>query len=164
MGRIAVPTTVRDVARLVAPILYAGGFVPVMIGTIVVVSFVEVQIGFDNSTTFRYTGDVAAVASILVIGSLVFGLLGQTLVLLERLRTPTFRDHLRHCAGLYLFMGALSVWLVATYEELAAHGVSLGYGLAVVGFFTAGYAVLIDALLLLHHRRRSDYADSGDPA
>src|SRR5918998_149385 len=107
MGRIAMPTTVRDVARRMAPILYAAGLVPVMIGDMVVLSFVEDRIGFDNFTTFRYNGDVAAVASILVIGSLVFGLLGHTLVLLERLRTPTVRDHLRQCAGLYLFMGAL---------------------------------------------------------
>jgi hypothetical protein len=156
------PTTVRQVARRIAPILYAAGFVPGMIGAIVALSFVEDRIGFDNFTTFRYNGDVAAVASILVIGGLVFGLLDQTLVWLERLRTPTVRDHLRHCTVLYVFMGTLSVWLVVTYENLAAHGVSLGYGLAVVGFFTAGYAVLIDALLLLHHRQRSDYVDSGD--
>jgi Trk-type K+ transport system membrane component len=144
--------------------LYAAGFVPVMVGTVVVLSLVEDRIGFDNFTTFRYNGDVAAAASIFVIGGLIFGLLDQTLVWLERLRTPTVHDHLRHCAVLYVFMGTLSVLLVATYERLAAHGVSLGYGLAVVGLSTAGYAVLIDALLLLRHRRRSDYVDSGDPA
>ena len=164
MARIAAPTGVRYVARFVAPILYAVGFVPVMIGTIAVVSLVEDQIGFDNFTTFRYNGDVACAAAVLIIGGLVFGLLGQTLVWLERLRTPTFRDHLRRCAVFYVTMGALSVWLAANYEELAAHGVSLGYGLAVIGFFISGYAVLIDALLLLHHRRRPGYVGSGVPA
>jgi hypothetical protein len=157
-------TTARHLARLLAPILYGAGFVAVMIGAVVVLSFVESRIGFDSFTTFRYNGDAAAVASILVFGGLVFGLLGQTLVWLERLRTPTVRDHLRHCAVLYVFMGTLSVWLVVTYENLAAHGVSLGYGLAVVGLFTVGYAVLIDALVLLHQIRRSDHVDSGDLA
>jgi hypothetical protein len=164
MGRIAVPTAGRDVARLVNPILYAAAFVPVMIGAIAVVSLVEDRIGFDNLTTFRYNGDVAAAASILVIGGSVFGLLGQSLAWLERLRTPTFRDHLRRCAVPYVFMGTLSIWLVATYEHLADHGVSLGNGPAVVGSFTAGYAILIDALLLLHNRQSSDHVDSGVPA
>lgn len=158
------PMGVRYVARFVAPMLYAAGFVPVMIGTVVVLSFVENRIGFDNFNTFRYNGDVAAAASIIVIGGLIFGLLDQTLVWLERLRTPTLRDHLRHCAVLYVFMGTLSLLLVATYGRLAAHGMSLGYGMAVVGVFTVGYAVSIDALLLLRHRRRSDYVDSGEPA
>jgi Trk-type K+ transport system membrane component len=138
MDRIALPTTVRYVARFV--------------------------IGFDIFTPFRYNGDVVAAATILVIGGFVFGLLGKTLVWLERLRTPTFPDHLRRRAVLYVFMGILSFWLVTSYEHLAAHGVSMGYALAEVGFFTAGYAVLMDALLLLRHRRRSDYVDSGDPA
>jgi hypothetical protein len=157
-------TTVRHVARLVAPILYAAGLVPVMIGAIMIVSYIAYGIGFDNFTTFRYNGDVAIVASILVIGGIVFGFLGQTLLWLERLRTPTFRDHLRRCAVLYVFMGTLSAWLVANYEDLAVHGVALGYGLALAGLFAAGYAVLIDALLLLHRIRRSDHAGSGDLA
>lgn len=135
-----------------------------MIGAVMVVSYVAYGIGFDNFTTFRYNGDVAFVASILVIGGFVFGLLAQTLVWFERLRTPTVRDHLRHCAVLYVFMGTLSAWLVATYEDLGAHGVSLGYGLAVVGLFAVGYAVLIDALLLLHQMRRSYHTGSGDLA
>ena len=157
-------TTIRHLVRFIAPILYAAGFVPVMVGVIVVLSLVENRMGFDNFTTFRYNGDVAVVASILVIGGLVFGLLGEIFVWLERLRTPTVRAHLRHCAALYVFMGTLGVWLVANYENLAAHGVSLGYGLAVVGLFTAGYAVFIDALLLLRQIRRSGFVESGDPA
>jgi hypothetical protein len=164
MDRIALPTTVRYVARFVTPIAYAAGFVPVMIGAIAVISFVEDRIGFDNFTPFRYNGEVVSATTIPVIGGFVFGLLGKTLVWLERLRTSTFRDHLRRRAVLYVFMGTLSFWLVASYEHLAAHGVSMGYALAEVGFFTAGYAVLMDALLLLHHRRRSDYVDSGDLA
>jgi hypothetical protein len=159
-----VSATVRYLARFLAPILYTAGFVPVMIGTISLVSYIEGLIGFDNFTTFRHNGDVAAAASVLVIGGLVFGLLGGALLRLEGLQRSTFRDHTWHCMVLCVFMATLGVWLVATYEHLAAQGVSLGRGLAVIGVSSAGYAILIDALLLLHQRRRSDLANSGEIA
>ena len=157
-------TPLRHVARFVAPILYAAGLVPVMIGAVMVVSYTAYRIGFENLTTFRYNGDVAGVASIVVIGGFVFGFLGQTLLWLEPLRMPTFRDRLRRFAVLYVLMGTPGAWLVVTHKDLAAHGVAFGNGLAVAGLFSAGYEVLIDALLLLHRVRCSDRASSGDLA
>lgn len=148
--------TVRYLARTAAPILYAAGFVPVIIGNIVVVSVIENTIGFDNVTTFRYNGDVADAGSVLVIGGFVLGLLVGVLVWLERLRRPTIRDHLRHCVALYTILAILLVTLIATYENSAAHGISLGYGLAVTAFFAIGYAISIDATMLAWLRRRFD--------
>ena len=155
MGRIPASTGVRYSARFVAPILNAAGFVPVMIGVMVVLSFVEYRFGFDSLTTLRYNGVVVA-AAVLTLGGFVFGLLDQALVRLEGLRAPTVHDHLCHCAALFVFVGVLAILLVASYGHLAAHGVSLGYGLPVVGFLSALYAVSIDALLLRIMRRRLD--------
>jgi hypothetical protein len=42
--------------------------------------------------------------------------------------------------------------------------VSLGYGVAVVAFFTIGYAILIDALVLWWRRQKYVQASSGDNA
>jgi Trk-type K+ transport system membrane component len=157
-----VTETVPFLSRSLAPVLYAAGLVPVIVGSIVVVSAIESTIGFDNFTTLRFNGDVAATASILVIGALVFGALDLVLVRLERLQTPALSDHLRHCAGLYVLLGTLVVILIATYETLAAHGVALSYGLAVMVLLTVGYAVSIDALILLSKRLRLAQGGPGD--
>jgi Trk-type K+ transport system membrane component len=151
--------TVRYLVRTAAPILYAAGFVPVIIGAIVVVSVIENTIGFDNFTTFRYY--VAAAASVILIGALVFALLDGGLVWLERLRRPTVRDHLRHCVALYTILVIVVVALIATYENSAAHGISLGYGLVVTALFVVGYAISIDATILALQRRHFDRASPG---
>ncbi len=156
--------TVRYVARIAAPGLYAAGFVPVILGVIVAVSFIERTIGYDNFTTFRHNGDVAATVLVLVIGGFVFGLLDEVLVWLERLRRPTMRDHLRHCVVLYAILLILVVKLITTYQNSAAHGVSLGYGLAVTALFAVGYAISIDAAILAWQRRRFDRAPLGGVA
>jgi hypothetical protein len=153
--------TVRYLARTVAPILYAAGFVPVIVGVIVVVSAIENTIGFDNFTTFRYNGDLAGAGSVLVIGGFVFGLLDGILMWLERLQRPTMRDHLRHCVALYTILVILIVTLIATYENLAAHGISVSYGLTVTAFFAVGYAISIDATILVFQRRRFEPASLG---
>ena len=128
----------RDIVRFASPFLYAAGFVLVMIGDVVVVSFVERVFGFygqdggsPNFTTFRYNGDVVGAVATLAIGGVVFGLLALALVRLERLGGPTVGDHLRHCTALYVILGTLVILLLVTYENQAAHGVSPGYGVAV---------------------------------
>jgi hypothetical protein len=153
--------TVRYVARTAAPILYAAGFAPGIVGTIVVVSVIETTIGFDNFTTFHNYGDVATTASAILIGTLVFGLLDRVFVWLEQLRRPTVRDHLRHCVVMYTILLILAVKLIATYESSAAYGISLGYGLAVTAFFIVGYAICVDAAILSLQRRRFDRASLG---
>jgi len=116
--------------------------------------------------TVRYVARTAA--SILyaaglvpVIGGFVFGLLDLVLVWLERLRAPTLSGHLRHCAILYVLLGTLVVILIPTYENWAAHGVSLGYGLAMTAFFAVGYAISMDATILALQRRRFDHISLG---
>lgn len=161
----------RNTLRGAAPFLYAAGFVLVMIGGIFAVSFVERTIGFYgqdggslNFTTLRYNGDVVGVAATLVIGGVVFGLLALVLVWLERLHAPTIGDHLLHCTALYVILVTLVILLLVTYENQAAHGVSVGYGVAVAAFFTVGYAVIVDALVPWWRRRNYVQTSSGNSA
>ena len=163
--------TLRNTMRAAAPFLYAAGIVLVMIAVMVVLSFVESTVGFYDRDgealdfiALRYNGDFIGVAATLVIGGVVFGLLALALVRLERLGGPTVGDHLRHCTALYVILGTLVILLLVTYENQAAHGVSPGYGVAVVAFFVVGYAITIDALVLWWHRRKYVQAISGNGA
>lgn len=167
---MVVAATVRNVARFIAPVLYAAGFVPVMIGTIAALSFVERSIGFDDYssglsladlTTFRYNGDIAGAVATLSIGGSVFGLLSLDLLRLEQLRQVTALDHLRHCAFFYATLVLLGFWLMTAYENQTTHSISLGYGVAAGSFLTAGYAILVNALILFSRRRRSNHVNLG---
>jgi hypothetical protein len=148
-------------ARVVAPFLYAAGLVVVVMGVAAALTFAERTVGFydrdggsPNFTTLYYNGDVVGAAATLVIGGVVFGLLALVLIRLERPGEPTVGDHLRHCTVLYVILGSLVLLLLVTYENQAAHGMSLGYGLAVVAFFVVNYAVIINALVLWRQRLR----------
>ncbi len=164
--------TLRNAVMAVAPFLYALGLFPVLVGTMSVVTFAERRLGFWNDspgiqladlTTLRYNGDLLVVMTIFLLGGVVFGVLASVLLRLEQLHGPASGDHLRHCTALYVILATLMVLLLATYEK-AAHGMSLGYGVAVVAFFTIGYAILIDALVLWWQRRKYVQASSGDSA
>ncbi len=161
----------HNIVSVAAPFIYAAGLVLVMVGDIAVVSFVERTVGFydrdggsPNFTTLRYNGDVIGAAATLVIGGVVFGLLALVLVRLERLGEPNIGDHLRHCTALYVILVTLVILLLVTYENQAAHGVSLGYGVAVAAFFAVGYAIIIDALVLWRQRRKYVQVSSGNSA
>lgn len=151
------------------PLLYAISLVPVMVASLVVITFVERSIGFDDYeagfgladlTTWRYNGDVVAAVMILIFGGFVFLVFARVLTRIERLREPTVRDHFRHCLALYAILGILLTWLIVEYENLAAHGISLGYGLVAYCFLATGYAIFIDALTLFMKQRRSSHQHS----
>ena len=165
--------TLRNAVRVVAPFLYALGLFSVLVGTISVVTFAERRLGFWNDkpgiqladlTALSYNGDLLVVTTILLLGGTVFGALALALPRVERLAAPTVLDHLRHCALLYALLCGLVFLLTVSYANQAAHGISLGYGAAVVVFLTAGYATLIDALVWVWSRRRFPPTSSGDTA
>jgi len=151
---------VRKSARAVAPLLYAAGFALVMLGAIAAVTLAERTIGFydqsgtPNLTTIRYNGDVAGAVAVLLLGGVVFGLIARALVWMEGLCGSTLEDHLRHCTAHYVVLVALAILLLATYENQAANGMSLGYGVGVAALMTVGYAIVIDALTLWWQRRK----------
>lgn len=161
-------TMLRNSVRAGSPFLYAAGFVLVMIADVGVAILIERTIGFYDRggdplkfITLRHNGDIVSAAATLIIGGAVFGLLASVLVRLERLPRPTIGDHLRHCTALYPILGTLIILLLATHENQAAHGVSLGYGVAMAAFFAAGYAIVVDALILWWQREKYARASSG---
>jgi hypothetical protein len=146
----------RYIVKTVTPLLYAAGFVPVLLAVWQIVTFVEYNIGFDNFTTIYANGDVVAAITVLFVDFIVFGALSRALIWLEQLRIPTVSDHLRHCALIYAGLLLLLFILVASYESQAG---GLGYGLGIVVFVIGAYAAFLDASILFLNRRRLNRAE-----
>ena len=95
---------------LIFPFLYFATMLPVVVGIAVAFSSIEYG-GFLYKYVeplYRYDEaiamiDVTGLATIFVIGGLIFGLCAWLLARLEGLRQPKLVDHLRHCAYLYIF-------------------------------------------------------------
>jgi hypothetical protein len=123
--------------------------------------YVEPLYRYDDMTPMI---DEIGLATVFVIGGLVFGVCAWALVLLEGLRQPKLTDHLRHCAYLYIFFILLSAVLIPDYIE----GLRLGYpGVetpAQVVWLVAALAILIDALVLTWHRWRFARIEHGATA
>ncbi|MEJ7841769.1 MAG: hypothetical protein WKF95_08350 [Rubrobacter sp.] len=106
--------------------------------------------------------DTAFSAAWLLIIGIVLGSISFAFIRLEGTPRPGLVDHVRHCCLLYLSLVILSVAVVSDYvasrtattyrQEVATPTVD--WLLFVI------YPVLIDALILLHQRRRFDLASS----
>lgn len=166
----------RSVVKLaVYQTLYAAGMVFVFVSVWSVLSFVEYNIGFydfepgiglDNFTTIYANGDIVAAVAILVIGGFVFGVLGQALMWLERLHRPTVWGHIRYCIALYVISGFLGITLISAYEanfgaNVPAGSLTAGYIAAILCFFIASYAIILNALTLMRKRRRNSVNSGG---
>lgn len=161
----------------VYPIFHAAGMVFVFVSIWSVLSFVEYNVGFhdfesgiglDNFTTIHANGDIVAAVAILVIGGMVFGVLGRTLMWLERLHRPTVWDHIRYCIVLYVISGFLGIILISAYEanfgaSVPAGSLTAGYIATILCFLIAGYAIFLNALMLMRKRHRNS-ANSGGAA
>ncbi len=151
----------QAVKLLISPSLYFAGVVPVAVGIFVVFGTMEYggRLEQYGELLYRYDNvtpsvDEVGLAFILVIGGLVFGLLGRTLISLERLGCPKLTDHLRRCTCFYLFLVIATPMLIQ--ESVKAYRVP-GYPppefLSQVAWLLAGCAILMDALLLVWRRR-----------
>jgi len=89
----------------------------------------------------------------LLVGMAVLGSCSWLLLRMEKIRLPSWRDHLRRCALLYVIALLVGVTLVATYET---QGRGIGYGYGVVLVFVSLLAIVADALILLLARLRPD--------
>jgi uncharacterized membrane protein YdjX (TVP38/TMEM64 family) len=145
----------------VFPFLYFASVVPV--GVVAVLTFV-VNVRFNWYITLYFNGDISGIVALLVIGSPVFGVFSWVLVRLEGVPRPTPADHLRRCAFLYAFVGILGAMFATEYiGNLIADNPMYEMPKAVVIWVVAGYAILVDALVLLRERRRNRADHGGDP-
>lgn len=129
------------------PALYAVSILPVLIVCLYVVARVERVLGCG------WACEIGGLLALLVFGAPVFLLFSIGLAHLERLRPPSFFDHLRHGIMLYVIMAVLGYILVASYDMQGLDGAWWGLGVAL--FLLAAYANLLDALVVYVARRRS---------
>jgi hypothetical protein len=159
------PETFRQATRVFGfPFLYFANMVPVMVGVIVVLSLVEFG-ALSRYDMLHSNVELVGLASLFVVGGLVFGLLGLTFSWLEKTPRPTLVDHLRRCSFLYVFVALLTATLAPEIVAnlLAGNGayeIPLGTILPVLG----GYAILVDAMVLLFERRRAGRTRKRNPA
>lgn len=152
------------------PFLYLASTIPVIISLIVVLTFVEYNIGFrgyepglglDGFTTLYFDGDLIGMVALVLIGGPVFGLCSWGVTKLERTRQPSITDHLRHCVFLYAFVVIVGASFVMELVGNFVSGDPMHEGpKAVIFLVAAGYAILIDALILIRQGRRSIYSNS----
>jgi uncharacterized membrane protein len=103
----------------------------------------------------QVTGNIGVIGLLLVflgVVTLIFVLLGIGLARLERLRPPTARDHLRHCALLYVGMALLGPFIIVAYD--GRYCCSLQWALAALLSLVAAYAVIVDAVTIYALARR----------
>lgn len=155
-------------AKLVSPLVYAFGFIPILILNFAAIYGVNILVTLVWPGWYVETSNAGTVAwlsgvfltSILVFGAL-FGSLGWLLLQWERLGRPKLADHLRRCIFLYatlLLLGSMFFWAV---QFPPPSDVGFGYGVAVLTFLCIAYSIVLDAGLLLLKRRRSMRSDLG---
>jgi hypothetical protein len=157
---------IRQLMKLfVFPFLYFASVIPVVIGLIVVFTFEEHYVGYNRYNTLYLNGDISTVASLLVIGSLVFGGCSWALVRLEGMTRPTLSDHLRRCAYIYAFVGILgALFAVDLVGNLISGNPVYQVSKAAVVWAVAVYAIFVDILVFIRERRRFERASLGDNA
>lgn len=80
---------------------------------------------------------------------------------MERSVRPNVWDHVRHCALLYACVIPLGPLMFAT---LSMDDPGAGGAIAILVVFTAGYAIIVNALMLFAKRYRSTRAQLGGAA
>ena len=131
--------------KLFSPLAYVALLLIAIIAAFLTVRTLESSVGYGVPIVLY------VVAELLVAGVALY-LGGRALLRLEDLGRPRLVDHLRRCAFLYSLFLPLSVLLVV-FVDLSDPGG--GGSLAVMLCVAAGYAILIDALLLFGVTRRS---------
>jgi hypothetical protein len=149
---ILFPTiAVRGTIKFVSPLVYAAGCVSMFVLFVFVASSTAVARSLDAVPGASYLFENVALAVVLpfVVYALSFTVLDFMLYGLERLQSPMLKDHLRHCALLY--MGTVFVLLVLTASNLQTGMLQYDLGLAVCALATCG--ILADAAVVLLMRR-----------
>lgn len=161
----------QTIKALVFPFLHFSGLLPAVVG--IAVAFGSMEYG---ATPYRYVEplyrydeitsgfDEVGLATVLIVGVAVFGLLGWSLISLKGLRHPKLADHLRHCSYLCVFLGVLNAVLIPDYLE----GLRAGYPevetQGQVVRLLAALGILVNASILAWQRRSFERADVGSAA
>ena len=154
----------QTVKMLVFPFLYFAGLLPAVVGVAVVFTSIEYG-GFLNryaEPLYRYdyvtpSVDEISLALILVIGGLIFWAVDWALILLEGLRRHKLTDHLRRCACFYVLLVIFAALLIPEYvKAYQMPGYSPPEYQSQVLWLLTGCAILVDALLLVWRRQRSN--------
>ncbi len=165
--------TDRKTVEITAPLLHLAGSVTVIVCVPTVLSFIENSVGLADYegdgglnalTTLYFNGDVPAAISLLLFGGILFGALGRLFSWSEGPRRSTLAGHVRRCSLSYALIALSGLVVVAEYAAnygADASGVTGGYVVAVAVFLTAGYAILLDALMTF---RRARYVGVGTGA
>jgi hypothetical protein len=157
---------IRQMMKLfVFAFLYFASVMPVVISLIVVFTLEEHFVGYNRYNTLYFNGDISTVASLLVIGSLVFGGCSWALVRLEGMTRPTHSDHLRHCAFIHAFVGILgALFAVELVGNFISGNPVYQMSKAAVVWVVAVYAIFVDVLVFIGERRRFERASLGGGA
>ena len=133
-------------AKIFSPVAYVTLLLGVVLAVLLTARIVDFMWG-DTVPASLYVG-----AELLVVGTVLCAG-GRELLRLGGLQRPGIMDHLRRCALLYASFVPLGVLLLAFVNLNDTGG---GGAIATMLCFAAGYAILVDAVLLFVVRRRLD--------
>ena len=140
------PST-RIAAKIFSPLAYVALILAAILAALFTVRTLESGLGSESPIYVYVIGELLVSGVVLYAG-------GSALLSLEELWRPKVLDHLRRCAFLYLVFIPLGTSLVA-FVDLGDPGG--GGSLAIMLCIAAGYAILVDAVLLFVARRRSGH-------
>ena len=147
----------RHATRFIAyPAAYLASVVPVSVATLVSTVILEDTISsylYPFEGDFTLYGYLALISSLLLVAVPVYGVLSLLLYRLEGTSRPSFSDHLRHCVFGYGAFGATGVVTLLTYQRELAAGYTDPKPETELLVWTAGCAILANALALLWRRR-----------
>ena len=141
----------RIAAKPFSPFAYVALALAATLAALLAVRTLEFNLGDSFPISLYIVVELLVSGAVLYVG-------GWALLSLEELRRPRVLDHLRRCAFLYLVFVPLGI-LLAVFVGLDDPG---GGGVLALAFCAvAGYAILIDALLLFIVRRRPNRLRTG---
>jgi hypothetical protein len=141
------------VRKTITPLIYSLFLIPVFLGTVLILNFIERNYGLH--TIYR-VGDIDAVVVITLLGGFFFFLGNSAVAALEPLHQISFSDHIRHSSIFYILTLIGSFGLVSTYHEMSG---ALSYASAVIVCFISLLAIAVNAgfLLIKTYKRQKKF-------
>lgn len=128
--------------KIISPFLYTACTIPIALGTIIVISFIERNGGLH---TFWRVGDIDMLAALLCISGIVFWIANIAMYKLEGITQPKIIDHFRQCIFFYIIF-VFFIYFLLTIELTGAMGDAFIFILG----STAVYAIVVNFVYLLY--------------